>query len=217
MCKASSQEPNCYGLTGLNPIENAIFASLASPQPAQKGPFELEKVNEMRYGDDRPSCERTRVASVALWPMNEIPQNPHRKLWMNEKGEVFQNVLPAGNSLRGAAALLVPTPEESRSSLLRIRKNFRLSRAQLAVALGVGFDTLRRWESGERVPSGPARRLIQIVADIFFSDEPLSGDFGAIMIGRINLQKLRETKRELLSVSARSLTEKLKQTGDLSC
>jgi transcriptional regulator with XRE-family HTH domain len=144
--------------------------------------------------------------------MSEIPKNPHRKLWVNEKGEVFQNILPAGNPLRGAAALLVPTPEESRSSLLRIRKSFRLSRAQLAIALGVGFDTLRRWESGERAPSGPARRLIQIVADIFFSQEPLSEDFGAVMIGRINVQRLRETKQDLLSVSARSLTEKLKQT-----
>jgi transcriptional regulator with XRE-family HTH domain len=137
----------------------------------------------------------------------EIPRNLHRKLWVNEKGEVFQNVLPAGKSLCKAAALFLPTPAESRSRLLGIRREFRLSRAQLAVVLGVGFDTLRRWESGERAPSGPARRLIQIVADIFFSDEPLSDDFGALMIGRIDLDKLRSMKEDLLPASAKGFAE----------
>jgi transcriptional regulator with XRE-family HTH domain len=145
--------------------------------------------------------------SVALWPMREIPKNLHRKLWVNEKGEVFQNVLPAGEPLRRAAILFVPTPEESRSSLLRIRKSFRLSRAQLAVALGAPLDTVRRWETGERTPSSAARRLIQLVEEILFSTDASTPDFGALMVGRIDLDKLRNMKEELLPASARRLTE----------
>jgi transcriptional regulator with XRE-family HTH domain len=140
----------------------------------------------------------------------EIPRNPHRKLWVNQQGEVFQNVLPAGEPLRKAATLFVPTPEESRSTLLRIRKEFRLSRGQLAVVLGVGFDTLRRWESAERTPSTAARRLIQLVDAIFFSQEALTSDFGALLIGRVDLNKLQKVKHELLPHSAKSLAELLR-------
>jgi DNA-binding transcriptional regulator YiaG len=139
--------------------------------------------------------------------MSEIPQNPYRKFWMNEKGEVFQNLLPGGESLLAASACLLPSARETRKSILRIRREFKLSRAQLAVCLGVGKHTLRRWESGERSPSHAGRRLIQLVQMLFFAEDIAASDFGAVMIGRIDLKGLENAKRALLPDSIRRLGE----------
>lgn len=142
--------------------------------------------------------------------MSEIPQNPYRKFWMNEKGEVFQNLLPGGESLLAASACLLPNPQETRNSILRIRREFKISRAQLALTLGVGKDTLRRWETAERIPSAAACRLIQLVEAIFFSQEALTSDFGALFVGRIDVDKLKKLNQELLPHSAKSLAELLR-------
>jgi DNA-binding transcriptional regulator YiaG len=143
--------------------------------------------------------------------MSEIPQNPHRKFWMNEKGEIFQNLLPGGESLMAASACLLPSARETRNSILRIRREFKISRAQLALALGVGKDTLRRWETAQKSPCGPSRRLIQLVEGIFFSQEALTSDFGAVMIGRIDLKALENAKRALLPDSIRRLGEGVRE------
>ena len=118
-----------------------------------------------------------------------------------------------------ASACLLPNPQEIRNSILRIRREFKISRAQLALALGVGKDTLRRWETAERIPSTAARRLIQLVEAIFFSPEALTSDFGALLIGRIDLNKVQKLKQELLPRSAKSLLEllRLKQAADGTC
>jgi DNA-binding transcriptional regulator YiaG len=130
--------------------------------------------------------------------MSDIPVNLHRKCWVNEKGEVFQNTMPAGEPLLGTSALLVPSAKETRQTILRIRRKFGISRAQLCVCLGIGKDTLRRWETGERMPSTSARRLIQLLEALYFSDESSRLGFSPLLIGRLDLKNLEKMKKGLL-------------------
>lgn len=53
-----------------------------------------------------------------------------------------------------------PSTDEVRRTLLTLRRELRWSRSMLSAFLGVSRDVVRRWESGERNPTGAARRLI---------------------------------------------------------
>jgi len=52
-----------------------------------------------------------------------------------------------------------PSAEEVRATLIRLRKELAWSRAALAAFLGVGKNTLKAWETGERKPNRAAWRL----------------------------------------------------------
>jgi len=45
----------------------------------------------------------------------------------------------------------------------RIRNRNRVSQAVFASVLGIGKTTVQHWEQGVKKPSGPARRLIDLV------------------------------------------------------
>jgi len=45
-----------------------------------------------------------------------------------------------------------------------IREGYNLSQVQFASLLGISVKTLRNWEQGRRIPEGPARVLLQVVA-----------------------------------------------------
>ena len=134
--------------------------------------------------------------------MSDIPRNSYRRFTVNEKGEVFRNLALSGEGALAYSRLLLPAPQETRTSILRIRRKFRISRAQLGASLGIGKDTLRRWETGERSPCTAARRLVQLVEAIFFSDQSLLAGFDNLLIGRIDLKALETVKSELLPASA---------------
>ena len=61
------------------------------------------------------------------------------------------------------ASLLAPTAQEVRSMLYEIRERHSLSRPLLASFMGTSRHTIRCWEKGLREPSGPSKRLIQMV------------------------------------------------------
>ena len=61
------------------------------------------------------------------------------------------------------ASLLAPTAQEARSMLHEIRERHSLSRPLLASFMGTSRHTIRCWEKGLREPSGPSKRLIQMV------------------------------------------------------
>jgi putative transcriptional regulator len=46
----------------------------------------------------------------------------------------------------------------------RIRKNVGMSQTQFATAFGIGLDTLKRWERGDREPKGTALVLLNMLA-----------------------------------------------------
>jgi len=67
-------------------------------------------------------------------------------------------------TLREIEALCLPTkkpflPEDIR----RIRTANHVSQAVLAALLGIGKTTVQQWEQGQKKPSGPAQRLLDII------------------------------------------------------
>ena len=45
-----------------------------------------------------------------------------------------------------------------------LRRRARLTQIEFAARLGVPVETIRNWEQGKRMPRGPARALLAVVA-----------------------------------------------------
>jgi putative transcriptional regulator len=45
-----------------------------------------------------------------------------------------------------------------------LRRRARLTQQEFAVRLGVPVETIRNWEQGKRMPRGPARALLAVIA-----------------------------------------------------
>jgi putative transcriptional regulator len=45
-----------------------------------------------------------------------------------------------------------------------LRRRTRLTQQQFAARLGVPVETIRNWEQGKRMPRGPARALLAVIA-----------------------------------------------------
>lgn len=56
-----------------------------------------------------------------------------------------------------------PVPKFSADQIVKLREDRNLSRSLFAQILNVPDVTVRKWESGERKPSGAALRLLQIM------------------------------------------------------
>ena len=52
-----------------------------------------------------------------------------------------------------------PFPEDIR----RIRMTNHISQAAFAAILGIGKTTVQQWEQGQKKPSGPAQRLLDLI------------------------------------------------------
>ena len=56
-------------------------------------------------------------------------------------------------------------PEETATPAVRdLRKRARLTQQEFAARLGVPVETIRNWEQGKRMPRGPARALLAVIA-----------------------------------------------------
>lgn len=77
--------------------------------------------------------------------------------------ELVASVREGGAILRGdqpaARLFTIQAPE-----IKDIRDGFGLTQEQFAALLGISVRTLRNWEQGRRIPDGPARVLLQVVA-----------------------------------------------------
>jgi putative transcriptional regulator len=46
----------------------------------------------------------------------------------------------------------------------KIRKSMKLSQKEFAARFGFSVDSIQNWEQGRRVPDGPARTLLAVIA-----------------------------------------------------
>ena len=58
---------------------------------------------------------------------------------------------------------LPPAPALKPKDIVSLRERERMSQAVFAKLLDVTISTLSKWERGEAAPTGPARRLLQVV------------------------------------------------------
>jgi putative transcriptional regulator len=83
------------------------------------------------------------------------------------KEELFDQLVA---SVREGGAILRGEAPPSRSfsinapGVKQLRAQYQLSQHGFAALLGISVATLRNWEQGRRVPEGPARVLLQVVA-----------------------------------------------------
>ena len=67
-------------------------------------------------------------------------------------------------TLREIKTLCMPKIKPYSSETIRkLRKKFKLSQAALARFLNVSNSTVQKWEIGEKRPSGPAEKLLNIL------------------------------------------------------
>ena len=72
---------------------------------------------------------------------------------VRQGGEILRGEMPASRTF----TILPP-------DIKCIRDGFGLTQEQFAALLGISVRTLRNWEQGRRVPEGPARVLLHVVA-----------------------------------------------------
>ena len=61
------------------------------------------------------------------------------------------------------ALCLAPVPSYSSKRIRALRKRYRLSQAVLASVLNTSLSTIRQWEIGEKRPSGPSLKLLDLL------------------------------------------------------
>lgn len=84
---------------------------------------------------------------------------------MSKSGEMAIQGLKEGLAFlsgEDVPGLVVHIPEDIDAAA--IRKATRLSQPKFAERIGVSLSTLRQWEQGRRVPTGPARVLLAMLA-----------------------------------------------------
>ena len=64
---------------------------------------------------------------------------------------------PAISAIAPADAAPAPTARD-------LRRRARLTQIEFAARLGVPVETIRNWEQGKRMPRGPARALLAVIA-----------------------------------------------------
>lgn len=67
-------------------------------------------------------------------------------------------------TMRQIKALCLPSKRAFRpEDIRRIRKANHVSQAVFAAILGIGKTTVQQWEQGQKRPSGPAQRLLDLI------------------------------------------------------
>lgn len=61
------------------------------------------------------------------------------------------------------ALCLAPIPEYSSKKIRALRNRHKLSQAVLATVLNTSLSTVRQWEIGEKHPSGPSLKLLNLL------------------------------------------------------
>ena len=59
---------------------------------------------------------------------------------------------------------VAPTDPVSVPEVRDLRRRARLTQLEFAARLGVPVETIRNWEQGKRMPRGPARALLAVIA-----------------------------------------------------
>ena len=63
-----------------------------------------------------------------------------------------------------ATASVAPAGMEALPAVRELRRRARLTQLEFASRLGVPVETIRNWEQGKRMPRGPARALLAVIA-----------------------------------------------------
>lgn len=92
-----------------------------------------------------------------------------------KKSRVLAEVLETAEGLARADAIdkrtlrqiealcLPPVPQYSPARIRRLRARSRMSQAVFAALLNTSVSTVQKWEIGEKRPSGPSLKLLDVI------------------------------------------------------
>jgi putative transcriptional regulator len=73
-------------------------------------------------------------------------------------------LVPATTSVAAAMTSVAPGEPATPPLVRDLRRRARLTQLEFAARLGVPVETIRNWEQGKRMPRGPARALLAVIA-----------------------------------------------------
>jgi putative transcriptional regulator len=91
------------------------------------------------------------------------------------KGRIMKEVHETARDLHAAgfidkrrmreydALCLAPIPDYSSVKIRALREHYKLSQAVLAAILNTSLSTIRQWEIGDKHPSGPSLKLLNLL------------------------------------------------------
>jgi putative transcriptional regulator len=85
-----------------------------------------------------------------------------QRLRLKADGRIVE--LRDGQEFPLAPGAFTPSAEAPRPEVRDLRRRARLTQQEFAARLGVPVETIRNWEQGKRMPRGPARALLTVIA-----------------------------------------------------
>jgi putative transcriptional regulator len=103
---------------------------------------------------------------VELRDGREFPLAPSMPFAPPARTSVAQATTSVAQAMTSVAqAMTTVTPEMATSPVVRdLRRRAGLTQQEFAARLGVPVETIRNWEQGKRMPRGPARALLAVIA-----------------------------------------------------
>jgi putative transcriptional regulator len=71
---------------------------------------------------------------------------------------------PLAPAMAAAPVETMPAEAAAVPAVRDLRRRARLTQLEFAARLGVPVETIRNWEQGKRMPRGPARALLAVIA-----------------------------------------------------
>jgi len=124
-----------------------------------------------RYGEPRIVNQTlTRIAEYS-----RVVESSMQRLRLKADGRIvelrdgrefpLEPSMPFAAPARTSVAPATTTVALAPSPVVRdLRRRARLTQREFAARLGVPVETIRNWEQGKRVPRGPARALLAVIA-----------------------------------------------------
>ena len=85
-----------------------------------------------------------------------------QRLRLKADGRIVE--LRDGREFPLVPSVSIASEETATPAVRELRKRARLTQQEFAARLGVPVETIRNWEQGKRMPRGPARALLAVIA-----------------------------------------------------
>lgn len=95
---------------------------------------------------------KTKAKSRILEAVHETAGDLHRLGFIDKR-----------KMLKFDALCLDPVPDYDSEKIRALRESLKLSQAVLAAVLNTSLSTVRKWEGGEKHPSGPSLKLLNLL------------------------------------------------------
>ncbi len=95
---------------------------------------------------------KTQVKSPILAAVHETASDLHQQKFISKR-----------TMSRYDALCLAPIPAYNSEDIRSMREKLKLSQTVLASVLNTSVSTIRKWEQGDKLPSGPSLKLLNLL------------------------------------------------------